>query len=38
MAMNFCLHGSARTIKEAVARAKKAEISVSKRSFSPTAI
>src|ERR671911_2481021 len=25
MAINFCLHGSARTIKEAVARAKKAE-------------
>src|SRR5918995_1572318 len=25
MAINFCLHGSARTIKEAVTRAKKAE-------------
>ena len=25
MAIDFCLHGSARTIKEAVARAKKAE-------------
>jgi len=25
MAMNFCLHGSARTIREAVARAKRAE-------------
>ena len=25
MAMNFCLHGSARTVREAVARAKRAE-------------
>ena len=25
MSMNFCLHGSARTVKEAVARAKRAE-------------
>src|SRR5207249_11098536 len=25
MSMNFCLHGSARTVKQAVARAKRAE-------------